>query len=91
MHHPDSNNKYFVSFYIRIQWNNVNNGNIGNMALGVLNFKSKGTRNICNVGNISHVDLYSKSKGHGIMVILGILVILALDILIKKQRQSEYR
>ena len=63
--------------------NNGNIGSIGNVGFEHYNFKSKGTRNKGNVRNISNVDFFiSKSEGHGIMVILEILAMLALEILI---------
>ena len=66
-------------------WNNANIKNIGNGGFGDFNLKSKGTWNIGNVRNISNVDFFiSKSEGHVILVILGILVILASEILISK-------
>jgi hypothetical protein len=65
---------------IRRAWNN---GYIGNVGFGYFNFKRKYTLNVGNVRNISNIDfLIVKPKGHIIRVILGILVMLALDILI---------
>ena len=64
---------------------------ISNVGFGYSNLKSKGTWSIDNVRNISNVDFLFLiiSEGYGIMVILGILVMLALESLISKATALE--